>query len=181
MPYRQLIDPYVDKYLGADLTGNKQANLQISDDGTIMNLESGSMDYVLSSQVLEHVSDPIGYINEASRVLRSSGLIILSTHGVWSYHPDPNDYWRWTSAGLRKIVEESGFEIVRFTGLMSPPTTALQLFQDSTVVALPKIIWPFYCLPFQLLMRLFDFAYPDKLRNRDASVYFVVAKKVNRG
>jgi hypothetical protein len=32
--------------------------------------------------------------------------VLASTHGVQVYHPSPEDYWRWTHAGLRRLFEE---------------------------------------------------------------------------
>ena len=32
----------------------------------------------------------------------------VSTHGVISYHPSPTDYWRWTHAGLEKLLAGNG-------------------------------------------------------------------------
>ena len=46
------------------------------------------------------------------------------------YHPDPVDLWRWTCAGLRRAVEDAGFEVVRFEGIMGLVATGLQLLQD---------------------------------------------------
>ena len=31
-----------------------------------------------------------------------------STHGVQVYHPSPEDYWRWTHAGLERLFRENG-------------------------------------------------------------------------
>ncbi len=59
---------------------------------------------MLSTQVLEHVTDPRLYLAECHRVLRPGGPLLLSTHGIMVYHPDPVDYWRWTGAGLQRAV-----------------------------------------------------------------------------
>ena len=37
----------------------------------------------------------------------SGGRVLASTHGVQVYHPSPNDYWRWTHAGLERMFERS--------------------------------------------------------------------------
>jgi SAM-dependent methyltransferase len=68
---------------------------------------------VLSTQQLEHVSDPASVLAEAHRVLRSSGRLLLSTHGVWVHHPDPLDLWRWTEEGLCTLIERAGFRVER--------------------------------------------------------------------
>jgi len=33
------------------------------------------------------------------------GRVLASTHGVQVFHPNPNDYWRWTQTGLRRVFE----------------------------------------------------------------------------
>ena len=104
MPYRSVIEPMVGKYLGVDLAMNPKADHFIDFDSKTT-LPDNFADIILSNQVLEHVDSPSGYLAEALRILKPGGSIILTTHGYWFYHPTPNDYWRWTSAGLKKTVE----------------------------------------------------------------------------
>jgi SAM-dependent methyltransferase len=73
----------------------------------------GSADLVLCTQVLEHVEDPSRAVSEMARVLKPGGICLLTTHGTWFYHPDPEDYWRWTPAGLRRVFEAAGFGEVK--------------------------------------------------------------------
>lgn len=61
----------------------------------------GAFNAVVSFAVLEHLRDPDLSIAEAARVLVPGGLLLLGTHGVYPYHPCPDDYFRWTQAGLR--------------------------------------------------------------------------------
>ncbi len=73
---------------------------------------TGRADLILCTQVLEHVADPEAAISEMARVLKPGGHCLLTTHGTWFYHPDPQDYWRWTSAGLRDLFARCGFSQV---------------------------------------------------------------------
>jgi hypothetical protein len=41
-------------------------------------------------------------------VLRPGGTAFISTHGVAPYHPNPEDYWRWTHAGLVRLARNEG-------------------------------------------------------------------------
>ena len=34
--------------------------------------------------------------------------MLASTHGVQAYHPNPDDFWRWTHAGLQRLFEQNG-------------------------------------------------------------------------
>ncbi|RYE20853.1 MAG: class I SAM-dependent methyltransferase [Sphingobacteriaceae bacterium] len=176
MPYRSVIEPMVGKYLGVDLEMNPQAEHHIGFDSKTT-LPDNFADIVLSNQVLEHVDSPEGYLQEALRILKPGGTIILTTHGYWFYHPTPNDYWRWTSAGLKKTVEKEGFQITSFFGIMGLAASGLQLLQDAIGVKLPKFLLPPFALYMQTWIRLFDKIHTQAQRNRDASLYIVVAKK----
>jgi SAM-dependent methyltransferase len=76
----------------------------------LLPIATGSAGMVLCTQVLEHVADPRAAVSEMARVLRPGGVCLLSTHGTWFYHPDPEDFWRWTPAGLTRLFGEVGFE-----------------------------------------------------------------------
>jgi len=177
MPYKELLSPSVTQYIGVDLKENKKADFYIDFDSKT-SLDSESVDLILSTYVLEHVDNPVGYLSEANRLLKKGGNIILSTHGVWLYHPTPNDYWRWTSTGLRKIIEEEGFEIIHFEGILGLSATGLQLFQDGILFKLPswlKGIWSFLL---QRIIWLMDKIHTQAQRDRDGAMYVVLAKKI---
>src|SRR3954466_2823814 len=61
-PYRPLFGSEIE-YIGADLEGNVAADVRLNSDGSVP-LPDAEFDLVLSTQVLEHVSDPAFYISE---------------------------------------------------------------------------------------------------------------------
>ena len=176
MPYRSVIEPMVGKYLGVDLMMNPKAEHYIDFDSKTA-LPDNFADIILSNQVLEHVDTPSGYLQEAFRLLKPGGSLICTTHGFWYYHPTPNDYWRWTSAGLKKTIEKEGFEIKSFIGVLGLSASGIQLFQDGIVVKLPTFLIPPFAFVMQLLIMLFNKINSQNQRNRDAALYVVVAKK----
>jgi len=176
MPYRSVIEPMVGKYIGVDLSMNPLAEHHIDFDSKT-SLPDRYADIILSNQVLEHVDSPSGYLQESFRLLKPGGTAIFTTHGYWYYHPTPNDYWRWTSAGLRKIIEKEGFEITSFYGIMGLAPSGVQLFQDAIINKAPKFLVPPISFVMQLLVRFFDMIHSQKQRDRDASVYVVLAKR----
>src|SRR5476651_1327665 len=176
MPYRSVIEPLVGKYLGVDLEMNPKAEHHIDFDSKTT-LPDNYADIVLSNQVLEHVDTPSGYLREALRILKPGGSIILTTHGYWFYHPTPNDYWRWTSAGLRKTVEAESFTINSFFGIMGLAASGLQLLQDAILNKFPKFLVPPFAMFMQLNIMLFNKLNSQPQRNRDASLYVVLAQK----
>ena len=106
MPYLSLFDPHAREVVGLDNSENPHASLV----GAIeaIPVEDASFDVVLCAQVLEHVDDPALGIAELSRVTRPGGRVLLSTHGTMVYHPNPVDLWRWTGAGLERLLRENG-------------------------------------------------------------------------
>ena len=177
-PYQPLVAPFVAKYVGIDLPENPRADIHIMPAGQIQ-MPAQSVDVVLSTQVLEHVEDPSLYLSEAHRILKDEGLLILSTHGYWMFHPDPTDFWRWTSAGLQKVVREKGFEIRYFQGIIGRSAMGLQLFQDGLLFKIPTVLRPLLTLMIQPLIILFDKTTLQETKNRDACTFVLVAKKVS--
>lgn len=68
---------------------------------------------VLSQELVEHVADPFGALREMSRVLMQDGVLYLQVPFVIGYHPEPDDYWRFTHAGVRRLIEQAGLDCER--------------------------------------------------------------------
>lgn len=109
-PYLPLIASRAVSYRGLDFS----AGPLVDDVGLAERLPypDASFDLVLCTQVLEHTEDPPSVVREIWRVLSPGGLALVSTHGVFLYHPDPpgsgRDYWRWTHSGLARLFRECG-------------------------------------------------------------------------
>ncbi len=134
-PYRSLFPAA--EYLRADLPGTPHVDYEIEpgDEVTPLPIESGTFDLVLSSQVLEHVPDPSSYLREAHRVLKTGSLMVLTTHGIFEDHGCPNDFYRWTDAGLARELISHHFEIVQVWKLTTGPRAVMFLLEH----AFPKV------------------------------------------
>lgn len=112
-PYKLVFEPYVTKYIGADVTAANGIVLDLElEVNCHVPLPKESVDTILSTQVLEHVSDFQFYLADCARLLRPSGRIIISAPMQWRHHEVPYDYWRFTKYGLIKSLESAGFKIV---------------------------------------------------------------------
>jgi SAM-dependent methyltransferase len=105
-PYTELFGSALGQYVGVDVTTGP--DVQVSAYGEWLPFADGAFDAVLCVQVLEHVLHPERVVAEIGRVLAPGGMLFLTTHGTFFYHPTPDDYWRWTQAGLRLLFERSG-------------------------------------------------------------------------
>jgi SAM-dependent methyltransferase len=175
VPYRHFF-PADAEFVPADIEGNPHAALILNPDGMVP-ADDESFDAVLSTQVLEHVEDPALYLSECFRVLRPGGRMLLSTHGIFVYHPDPDDYWRWTCAGLQRAVRDAGFEIDRFEGVIGLAATGLQLFQDAFYGELPPRVRPVFAFALQTLIRLVDRVKRQRPSHYDAQVFALIARR----
>jgi SAM-dependent methyltransferase len=99
-PYETLLRGAA-RVVGFDVPGNPHADLH----GSIhaIPVDAASFDVVLCLQVLEHVPDPAAAVRELRRVVRPGGRVLVSTHGVYPFHPNPRDLWRWTHDGLETL------------------------------------------------------------------------------
>ena len=183
-PYKPLFDARGLNYVGCDLPGSGAA--VIFEAGAALPRASGSADGVVSFQVLEHVWDLAAYLQEAHRVLKDDGVLLLSTHGVWPYHPHPTDFRRWTRTGLVCEIETYGFEVQENHPLVGPLAWTM-LFQSMALGAvlgkLPlagKPLTALVSILSNLVLPLADKITPRQWAIDNASIYLVVATRKKR-
>lgn len=111
-PYRDLVPAR--RYVGVDIDTPVTSQLAAADvfyDGRMLPFADESFDAVLCSQVLEHVFTPEAFLAEIRRVLRPGGVLLLATPFVWDEHEQPADFGRYSSFGLRALLERNGFAV----------------------------------------------------------------------
>jgi|GEM_PF-222543 len=183
MPYRPLFERHSARYIACDIDTSDGDEIVRIQSGYKVPLPDNSADMITSFQVLEHVWDIDWYLSESSRLLKEDGFFILSTHGVWLYHPHPTDYRRWTCDGLIAEVQSHGFEVCSFIPLVGPLAWTTQfrtLGYHSVLSAIPivgSLVSGLLCTVMYMRMKIEDAITPEKLHSTNAAIYLLIAKK----
>ena len=112
-PYREFI--VCSRYIGLELDTPASRALGLADafyEGGRFPFPDASFDGVFCSQVFEHVFAPDEFLREIRRVLKPAGRLVLTVPFVWDEHEQPRDFARYSSFGLRAVLERTGFEVV---------------------------------------------------------------------
>lgn len=186
-PYKSLVlDPKanVQKYIGLDLENNAYQQPDLIWDGKKIPLEDNSIDCALMTEVLEHCPEPGQVLGEVYRVLKSSGVIFLTTPFVWPLHDLPHDFFRYTPHGLESLLVKSGFVNIKVKTLGGWELVLAQMLglwarrrshSKAVRLFLLLLIWPFYLL---LLLADSIFCVNEKQRSMFLSLSCLAAKPV---
>jgi SAM-dependent methyltransferase len=111
-PYRSLFPNA--EYKRADYLQGKDDKLDyvLAGDSRVKESDD-TFDFILSTQVIEHVGNPKLYFQECFRLLKSGGRLYVTTHGTYPDHGCPYDFYRWTADGLARDLSAAGFVIQR--------------------------------------------------------------------
>ena len=91
-PYEDLFRDRIDRYIKIDWpTSLANTRAQVISDALCLPLRRDSLDTVLALELLEHLPDPDKFVVEVARVLRPSGIFILSVPFLEPIHEEPRD------------------------------------------------------------------------------------------
>ncbi len=115
-PYKFLFK--VDKYIGIDYENeghpHDEEQIDVFYDGGKLPFKDAEFDYVLCTEVFEHLFDLDDKLVEFNRVLKDNGLMFVTCPFVWNEHEIPYDYARYTSFALNDKFKKKGFEVVSY-------------------------------------------------------------------
>ncbi len=129
-PYKRLL-VNASTYLGLEYdTPENRAHKRadIFYDGLSIPMETGSVDALLATQSLEHIPNPQYIVAEWNRVMRPQGYLLLTVPFMWPEHEMPYDFYRYTTNGLKQLLEANGFEVVQQNKLLCDCRAPAQLF-----------------------------------------------------
>lgn len=154
-----------------------------------MNLpfKDDSFDYHLSFEVLEHISNPFIFFEEASRIINSKGKIILSVPVFYRVHgigeAQELDYFRYMPGFFINIAKINNLKLEKIyfnTGLGTTTSLMINQFLIEKIKKIHIILKPLLFLlaiiifPLINLIGFFPDIFPDiRFSNR----YFVLLKK----
>lgn len=105
----------VTRYTGLDLVPGSGVDILVGPTDR-WPIADASVDCVVFTQVLEHVSDRAHLLSEMARVLRPGGQLLFTVPFIIMAHGLPHDYVRFTVNGVRTLFE-ADYEIVEIVGL----------------------------------------------------------------
>jgi ubiquinone/menaquinone biosynthesis C-methylase UbiE len=153
-PYKFLLNPNATIYNGIDVqhaTDFKYENQNITYfNGKDIPFANNYFDFIICTEVLEHVEHYQYLVNEMHRVLKPNGQAIITIPFSARYHYIPWDYFRYTPSSLKTIF--SAFENTQ----IKSRGTDITVIANKMIVILfrwlmPLNKWRYLALPFVLL------------------------------
>jgi SAM-dependent methyltransferase len=166
----------------ADVEAHREGVIPIDASTGRVPLDDGSVDAVISTQVLEHLADPPAYLREAARLLKPGGLLYLSTHGAFVRHGHPRDYRRWMIEGLQHELESAGFVVDRIEpriGILATSTHLRSIAIGAITRRIPGTGWlrPIIYFCFNVRMAVEEFITPRSAMDFHPELLIATARK----
>lgn len=133
-PYKEFFLQHVERYIGIDW-GNSLHDSKadiLADLNEPLPLDNECADTTIAFSVLEHLHEPQTMLDEAFRVLKPGGAMVLTVPWQWHVHEAPHDYFRFTPYGLKYLLEKAGFAVVTIKPLSGFFTTWVLKFNYFT-------------------------------------------------
>ncbi len=142
-PYQKLFS-HASQYVGCDILvsghSHEKEEVDVYYDGKTLPFEDESFDGVFSSEVFEHIFNLDVILAELNRILVGGGMLLCTVPFVWNEHEVPFDCARYTSFGIRDLLEKHGFEIIEMRKSTLYVETIFQMFMEYLRYECSKLI-----------------------------------------
>lgn len=102
------------RYIGCDV--RRGPGVDRVENAENLSFKNKTIGTVLMLETIEHVENYIRAIEEIHRVLKSDGLVILSSLMNFQIHAYPRDYWRFTPLGFEFLLRRFPVRVIGFQG-----------------------------------------------------------------
>jgi len=137
-PYADIFN--CDEYIGLEIDTPENRSKSKADlfyAGKSIPAKDSSFDWVVSFEVLEHVFNPDEFLAEVYRVIKPSGGLIMTVPFVWDEHMQPYDYARYSSFGLKFMIEKHLFHVMEHRKSIDDIRVIFQLINGYIFKILP--------------------------------------------
>jgi ubiquinone/menaquinone biosynthesis C-methylase UbiE len=171
------------QYISQDLcVGDKDwdfSHIDIKSNIECIPLESGTFDYILLTQVLEHVPEPQKVMDELSRLLKPTGKIIMSVPQCVGEHQQPYHFFNFTRFGIGYLANKSNLKINTLETMGGYFTHTSQMLQIAGYKLLGQsLLTKIVFYPFRLVVCLFGLLLDQYDTNKTITTgYLVVLTK----
>ena len=113
-PLEPMLKSRFENYIAADYEPANAAHARRPDIPIVDNnidVESGTVDCVVLTEVMEHLYEPKEVLSEIYRILKPGGALIGTVPFAIGEHEQPYDFHRYTSFALIRMFEDTGFTV----------------------------------------------------------------------
>jgi len=176
-PYRQYFINAT-SYTGIDIEvsghDHKNEEIDIYYDGKVIPMAANTFDHVFSTEVFEQIFNIDDVLPEIKRVLKPGGTLLITCPFVWPEHEQPYDFARYTSFGIKHVLEKHGFTIKEqiktgnyFEVIIQQWMLFLFFFLPKRPALLYYIFHQLFILPNIMLASVFNLIAPRRMKRKD--------------
>jgi SAM-dependent methyltransferase len=152
-PYKNLFNN-AQQYVSVDIDSSNK-DLDVIANNTMLPFCEKSFDFILCTQVLEHVYDPQKLMSEVYRVMRDDALFLITFPMSWELHEKPYDYYRYTYFGIEHLAGVAGLEKIDYKEQGGAFAVAGQSILNNKKLGFRRILNPLVNLLFGALDKIY--------------------------
>jgi len=115
-PFRPILEELGFHYFGLDYKQNSDGTVDIVTPIDVEFIHQypqiENFDFVICTEVLEHVANWDMAFKNISKLLKNNGLVLITCPHIYQLHEEPYDFWRPTPYSIKNFAQKYDFEIV---------------------------------------------------------------------